>query len=115
MSAARCQERLDVITGSSLLNRPPKGISTMLSFLPGGKVQVVLQKRGAGTGLFTSAKWQRRCVTVEPAAKQLTYADNPGEPAKGTMDLTNAQITVVPDSRAPRACRVGLIFMWFLQ
>ena len=69
-----------------------------ISFLPNGHVLVTALKKGTGDKFFTSSKWQKRYLDIDPDEGKLVYADKAGGAAKGDFLIRNAIVTLPPPS-----------------
>ena len=66
------------------------------TFLPNGHVQVAVLKKGTGDRFFSSSKWQKRFLDIDPETGRLEYSDKAGGPAKGDFMVRHSILTLPP-------------------
>jgi hypothetical protein len=65
-----------------------------IAFLANGHVQVTALKKGTGDRFFSTSKWQKRYLDVDPESGVLEYSDKPGGAPRGTFTVRNAIVTL---------------------
>lgn len=77
-----------------------------ITFLPNGHIQAVVLKKGKGDRFFSSSKWQKRYLDIDPETGLLQYFEKPGGAVKGEFAVRDCVVSLPPASieGAPPAC-----------